>query len=334
MKLRSTITAAAAATLVIGLSACSSGEPTTSPTGEGSDDVSLAYVYGNEVDPFWPSIACGAQAKADELGVDLEVYALPDQDSAKYQQALNSALLENPTGLIATPLNPNQFVAQFQEQMAKGVPVVSGQATDPVSTLATVWSNGDTEGYLDQTMELLPEEGGKVAVLGGVEGLVPVESRYLPLVDAIKEERPDLEFLETQYSGFDPQKAQSAISSLIIANPDLRLVIAATGPDGQGAVAAVKAAGAGDQVTVLSFDATPSNVEALEAGDLAGIISQNPYEIGATQVSTLVDYLESRDETGAIEPAEEFIGIPQALITTENVDAPESRPYIYSATCE
>lgn len=319
---------------VAGLAGCAGGG-TATPTGsdEPADDISLAYVYGNDVDPFWPSIACGAQAKADELGVTLEVFAQPDQDSTKMQQSLDAALLNDPDGLIVTPLNPNQFLAQFQQQMAAGVPVVSGQATDPASALKVIWSTGEEGSYAEDTLAALPEGAGKVIVLGGVQGLVPVESRYLPVVEAIQQARPDLEFLETQYSGFDPQKAQSAVASLMIANPDVSVVIAATGPDGIGAAAAVKAAEASDKVTVISYDAIPPNVESLKAGDIDAIISQNPYEIGAQQVAALVDYIEANPDGGAVEATDEFVGIPQKFLTAETIDDPDNAPYVYVTEC-
>ena len=328
--IRKTGTAAGIAALAaISLAACSTGDGGTS---EG-DGISLAYIYGNESDPFWPSIACGAAAEADELGVTLDIYAQADQDATKMGQSLDAALLKSPDGLIVTPLNGNQFIAQYQQQMAAGVPVVSGQVTDPASTIGVVWSTGEGGTYVEDALAALPEGAGKVIVLGGVQGLTPVESRYFPLVDAIKAERPDLDFLEFQYSGFDPQKAQAAVASLMIANPDVSLVIAATGPDGQGAAAAIKAADAGDTVTLISYDATPNNVDALKTGDIDAIISQNPFEIGRQQVKMLVEYLEAHPDGGAVEATDDFVGIPQAFLTADNVDDPENAPFVYRAQC-
>lgn len=328
----------AASLLTLGLAACAggggdAGGDTAAPTEGGGSDLSLAYVYGNSSDPFWTTIQCGAEAEAEARGVDLEVFSTPDLDAAKFQQSLDSARAKSPSGLMINSLNPNQFIAQYQSLMTEGVPVVAGQVTEPPATLATVWSSGESEGFIEDLLTLVPEGGGKVIVLGGVQGLVPVETRYLPVVEAIQEERPDLEFLETQYSQFDTTKAQSITSGLLVANPDVSLVIAADGPDGQGAAAAVKAANLTDTVKVISFDATPSNVEGLKAGDFIALVSQNAQEIGKQQLGQLVDYLEANPDGGAVEATDEFVGIPQGLLTPENVDAPENATYVYTASC-
>jgi ribose transport system substrate-binding protein len=122
--------AALGGVLALSLAACSTGAATPSAT----SNIKLAYVYGNATDPFWTSTQCGAQAEAKKLGVTLNVFSIPDLDATKFQQALDAALIKNPTGLLVNPLTPNQFIAQYKEEMAAGVPVI---AKVPVLQAAT-----------------------------------------------------------------------------------------------------------------------------------------------------------------------------------------------------
>ncbi|MFG0221372.1 substrate-binding domain-containing protein, partial [Streptococcus suis] len=76
-----------------------------------------------------------------------------------------------------------------------------------------------------------------------------------------------------------------------LAHPDLKLIIAADGPDGLGAAAAISQAGKAGQIALVAFDAVPGEVDALKAGTITALIAQNPTDIGAKSIDALVDYL-------------------------------------------
>lgn len=125
---------------------------------------------------------------------------------------------------------------------------------------------------------------GAAACLGGAPGIPPLQSRTLPFVKAVETSRPDLKALPTEYSGFDVNKVTTDLGSILLANPDLKLVITADGPDAQGAVSAIKAAGKAGQVTLVAFDAIPTEVAALKEGVITGLIAQSPFQIGRDSI--------------------------------------------------
>ena len=168
--------------------------------------------------------------------------------------------------------------------------------------------------------------------MGGAPGIPPLESRTLPFFEAVKEMRPDLTPLENEYSGFDINKATSDAASMIIANPDLKLIIAATGPDGIGAAAAIAQAGKEGEIALIAFDAIAPEVDALKAGTISALIAQDPYAIGAESVQAIVDYLAENPEGGAVEPNGTKT-IPSFLLTADNVDDPENAKYLYRSEC-
>ncbi|MEZ5767221.1 MAG: substrate-binding domain-containing protein [Paracoccaceae bacterium] len=135
------------------------------------DDITIAGVLINTQDPFWTSIGCGADARAKELGATLELYSIPNMDAAQMTAAFDAAILSQPDGLFGTSTAPNQFVTQFGELMANGVPVVTGNGTDPAAQYRIVWSSGDTAPYIDELLPMIPDEEGTMLVLGGVQGL-------------------------------------------------------------------------------------------------------------------------------------------------------------------
>jgi ribose transport system substrate-binding protein len=139
--------------------------------------------------------------------------------------------------------------------------------------------------------------------------------------------------LATQYTYFDVNRTAQIASALMLAHSDLRLIIASTGPEGQGVAAAVKQAGKQGRVKVLAFDAVPAEVQAVRDGAIQGLIAQAPERIGAEQVSELVRYLRSHPRGGPVtsRPART---LPLRLITADNVDDPALWPWIYTTSCE
>ncbi len=75
----------------------------------------------------------------------------------------------------------------------------------------------------------MPEGAGSMVYMGGAPGIPPLEGRTTPFLEAVAEARPDLTRLEDEFSGFDINKATTDASSLIIAHPDLRFIVAADG---------------------------------------------------------------------------------------------------------
>jgi ribose transport system substrate-binding protein len=135
-----------------------------------------------------------------------------------------------------------------------------------------------------------------------------------------------------EYSGFDVNTATTDIASLIIANPDLKLIIASNGPDGVGAAAAIKQAGREGEIALIAFDAVPAEVDELRAGTISALIAQDPFAIGETSVQELVDYLDAHPDGGAVSPSGSKT-IPSFLLTGDNIDDPDSEKYIYRASC-
>jgi ribose transport system substrate-binding protein len=297
-------------------------------------NISIAGVYGNTPDPFWASLGCGAKKEAATLGVKYQDFAGANLDTSTFSQNFSAASATNPSGIFVNPANPNQFVTQYGALMKKGVPVVTINGTTPPAQLKIVGTDTTDTSFLSDVAALVPTgTTGKLQVVNGVPGLVPVQSRLDPVVKAILGANTGLKLLKPIYSGFDINKATSAVSSAIIANPDLKVIVAADGPDGAAAAAAVKTAGKTGKITVIALDAVPPEVQALKDGIITGLVAQAPAQIGAKQVDALVDYLKANTSGGPVTPTKDFVGVPQKLLTKANVDDPTNADWVYVAKC-
>jgi ribose transport system substrate-binding protein len=278
------------------------------------------------------SVVCASQAEAKTLGVSLKTYNSTSTDTNTIADNFQSAALTKPNGIFTDPFDNNQFIAQYKTMMADGIPVVTGNGTSPAAEYKYILSASDTARFAPEVLKSVPSGSGSMVYLGGAPGIPPLESRTLPFVKAVETARTDLKVLPTEYSGFDVNKVTTDLSSILLANPGLKLIIAADGPDAQGAVAALKAAGKGGKITLVAFDAIPTEVTALQQGTITDLIAQSPFTIGRDSIEALVSYLKAHPSGGAVSYAGTE-AIPNQLLTKANLSSPANADYIYKASC-
>ena len=320
----------AGVTLGLTLTGCGS-DNAASGSDSKSSDIRLAGVLANTSDPFWSSVACGAQDQAKKRGVTLKMFTSTSTDNNAIANNWQSASLSNPDGVLATPFNNNQFIAQYKTLMQKGVPVVTGNPSQPQAEYKSVTSDTDTAQFVSDALKNVADGAGTMVYMGGAPGIPPLENRTKPFVDAVASARPDLKRLDNEFSGFDINKATTDASSLIIAHPDLKLIIAADGPDAVGAAAAIQQAKKVGDIALIGFDAVPPEVDALKKGTISALIAQAPFKIGATQVDALVDYLKGGSK-GPV-TSKGLVKVGNKLLTADNVDDPANADYVYKASC-
>jgi len=338
----------AAASIALSLAACgtvASSSSSSSPAGGTADatgtanagstsSITIAGVYGGTTDPFWTTLGCGAQQEASALGVKYQSFSSTDLQTSSFSQNFSSAQLIKPNGIFVNPTNPNQFITQYKSLMSSGVPVVTINASTPPAQYKVVGTAvNDSAALLSQITSLVKANSGQIQVVDGIPGLVPVESRLTPVVDAIEKAHPGLTQLSKLYTQFNVSAATQDVSQLIVAHPGLKVIVAADGPDGQAVAAAVKAEHKAGQITVIALDATPAEVSALKDGTISALVAQSPLTIGEDQVKELVSYIKAHPDGGTVTANQGSVQVPQSLLTKSNVDSPSESAYVYKASC-
>lgn len=322
--------AASAAALAVAPSV-SAAAGNTANAHAAASKIRLAAEFANTSDPFFETQLCAAKAEAKKLGVSLQTFSSTSTDTNQIANAFQSAALTKPQGIFANPFDNNQFLAQYKRLMKSGVPIVSNNGTSPPAEYKYVLSGSSTGQFAAQVLKKVPTTGSMV-YLGGAPGIPPLESRTTPFIKAVEKLRPQLKVLPTEYSGFSVTKVATDLNSILLANPQLKLIIVADGPDAEGAASALKAAGDAGKITVVAFDAIPPEVAALKAGTISDLIAQDPTAIATTAISDLVTYLRAHPHGGAVKYAGQQM-IPNKLLTASNVGSSGSKPFIYKASC-
>lgn len=319
----------------LSISGCASN-PETPEAG----DVQLAGVIGNIFDPYWLSVQCAADGVAAENGATISWYNTKDWDASAIEQAYQAAQLDEPQGLITSVGDPGRETIVRTKFSSVGIPVVSVSGTQQQDDTVLVSSTAAVDDTaLNELADLIAAEigpGGKIAIVADSPAGQWQLDRYQPVLDAVKAAVPDVQILEPIYTKSDVNGTATAVSALLTANPDLKVIYGIDGPIGQGIAAAVEQAGLVDSVSVYAFDAVPAEVEALRRGTIKGLVAQGVGEQARLATQELIDYIKENgsgtDPIKTADPAE--IPVPNILLTADNIDSDAAAGYLYRATCD
>jgi len=326
--------AAAAAGLLL-LAACGSGNSGGSSSGSSnSGSVSgkkFTLMVGVKGDPFYVSMQCGAEAKAKELGVTLQVQG-PDKFDATLQNPLLDAVAASrPAALLVAPNDVKASAPPLKRIQQSGTKVVLVDTTVDdtsigVSRIATDNKLGGAKAA-EALNQLLNGAKGKVLVISTDPGVSSVDARIAGFEEAIKTKYTNFtEATAAQYSHNSPQTAAQIVQAALQAHPDIVGVFATNLFSAQGTATGVRAAGKGSQVKVVGFDAGPDQIKQLQAGDVQALVAQKPYDIGFQGVDQAANALTGKSVTATI-------NTESLIVTKDNLNQPDVNKYIYKDKC-
>lgn len=293
------------------------------------DAYKITLVQGVQGDEFYISMACGAQAAADELGVDLTVQGPEKFDATLQTPLLNAVIQSDPDAILIAPNDRTAMIAPIQEAVDAGIAVFTVDTfIESDIAIAEIASDNVLGGTMAaEALAELVGETGKVWVTNVRPGISTTDQRQQGFEEGIAA-YPNIEYLGAEYNEDDPTLAASQTSAVLQANPDLVGIFGTNLFGAEGAATAVREAGLQDQVKIVGFDAGPKQVADLEQGIVNTLIAQHPYDIGNTAVRMAVDYL----STGTA-PAERVVTTGYSVVNAENMNDPEVARYLYVADC-
>jgi len=153
---------------------------------------------------------------------------------------------------------------------------------------------------------------GNVLLIKYVPNSASTDGRAQGFRDTLKKEFPDIVLLAEDYTDGTVEGARQKASDLLTRFPQTTGVFAVNQPSAVGAYKAIQAHDLAGKVKYVGFDSDALLVQAIEDGSCAGLIVQDPLQIGFIGVETAVKLLNG--ET----PARD-IPVPSMVVTTENL---------------
>ncbi len=293
------------------------GEDTGAATGDDTvdasqgSDLTFHMVTHSDDGPFWSVLQRGAEAAAEDLGVEM-VWLGSNNDPEAQVQFIDQAISEGSDGIASSLPSPDQLVGPLQGAVEQGIPVITlNSGVNQYQEIGALTHVGQTEFIAGQGAGERFNDLGATKIFCGrqEESNVALEERCDGLADTFSGE------VVSEFVGLDADQTaqQNAISAALQADPDI------DGFMGTGPVIAMSglraAEDAGRELAGIGgFDVTPEIITAIEAGDIAFTVDQQQYLQGYLPILLLYLNVTNLNTAGGGQP----ILTGPGFITPEN----------------
>jgi ribose transport system substrate-binding protein len=305
--------------------------------GTGTRKYTLAVIPKGTTHEFWKSIHAGARKAERELkteGIEVQIIwkgPLREDDREQQVQVVEGFTSQGLDGLVLAPLDERALVRPVEEAQRLDVPTVvidSGLATDKI--VSFVATDNEKGGVLAaQRLGTLLGGKGKAMLLRYAEGSASTHAREEGFLKTMRESYPDVELISTdQYAGSSRDTAKRASENLLNRfGAQVQGVFTPNESSTMGMLLALQDLGRAGKVQHVGFDSTQVFVDAMRAGQLHGVVLQDPMRMGYLGVRTMVDHLQGktvpkRVDTGCL------------IVTPENIDEPRSKELLHPPYAE
>ena len=287
----------------------------------------IAVIPKGTTHEFWKSINAGAKKAEQELkaqGINVQIIwkgPLKEDDREQQIQVVENFVAQRVSGIVLAPLDRRGLVAPVETAVRGKIPVViidSGlESKAPVSSVST----DNREGGRIAARNLGNMLGGKgnVILLRYAVGSASTEQREDGFLEVMKKDFPDIKLISTdQHAGATRDSAKRTAENLLNRyGRQVNGVFASNESAAAGMLLALRDAGlAGGKVKFVAFDSGETLNAGLKAGDIQGMVVQNPLNMGYLGVKTMVDVLQGKK----VEPV---IDTGVGFVTKENFNSPE-----------
>lgn len=236
---------------------------------------------------FWQAVKLGAQQAAEKHNVKI-TFEGPETEAMVDKQIdmLSAALAKHPNALGFAALDSKAAIPYLKKAQAERIPVIafdSGVDSDiPLSTCAT--DNIAAAGEAADKLAALIGNAGEVAVVVHDQTSRTGIDRRDGFLQRMKEKHPDIRIVSVQYGGGDHLKSTEITKAILQANPNLKGIFGANEGSAIGVLIGVKELKR--KIVVVGYDSGKDQIDAINAGEEAGAITQNPIGIGACVVGS------------------------------------------------
>ncbi len=292
-------------------------EPAQRRPGTGQD-VSIGVIIKGLDNPFFGAMRDGIQAKARELGVNVEIQAATDIGDTAGQVARLEALAGRGFDcFVVNPITQTNLVQPLLPISRAGTPIVN--IDSPIGEDAARQAGLRIASYIGTdnvaagglgAQEMKRAVGSaEVARIGGIPGDATSAAR---LEGFSQQAGPELRIVQTAAADWERERALTVSTDILRGNPNLRGFFAANDVMALGIVQALRNANRSD-VTVIGVDGIRDALNAVKEGSMRATVSQYPYTIGEMGLEACVAAARGRQLPTNVDA-------PVQVVTSQNVD--------------
>ncbi|MBK7543712.1 MAG: ABC transporter substrate-binding protein [Candidatus Competibacteraceae bacterium] len=275
----------------------------------------VGVTLGSMGNPFFATLAKGAEDKAKELGgggVKVTVDSA-DYDLGKQTNQIDNFIAAKVDVIVINPVHPEGIMPAVMRAKEANIPVIAVDAgAEGVDAMITSNNVQAGEKACQYIVDRLKGKGDVVIING--PPVTAVTDRVKGCKDVFAK-NPGIKILSDNQNGQGSREGGlDAMSNLLTANPKIDAVFAINDPTGTGADLAARQAKR-TEFFIVGVDGAPVAVEALNDKDslFAATAAQDPLRMAKEGVETGYQIKQGKA------PKDKTILIPVDLITRDNV---------------
>jgi ribose transport system substrate-binding protein len=250
-------------------------------------------------DPFFITLAHGAQQAAINLDVELYPQLPQNGSSAEQIQMLDSLLARGDLdALLLTPVDAQALMPALQKAAEAGILIITIQTglagSSSVTPFASITTDDRSGGFLtcqalaqvlalrEEGTEKTPVPPKKVYIQRGKPGLFDPGERLKGCEEAFTQAADILSvgIIQVDDHEDDPGKASQQIQVVLAGNTDLSGIICLDAICTRAASQALANQGLSGRIKLAAIDAVPESVELLRQGAIDILATPKPYAMG------------------------------------------------------
>lgn len=320
--------AVALAAIAAGGLAASSASASTHARAAGK--YSVVYIPGLTGNPFYSTVACGAQVEAKKLGVSFSVQGAPTFAVNAQTPVVNAVAARHPTAIMISNDDPKAMIPPLLKAQNEGIKIINidGDLAEKSIGITNIQSNDVLGGQEagQEMAKLTGHKAGTVLIEDNSPGYLVSEQRRNGLIAYLKKHDPKVKILPIAYTNNEVSTAASDVRAAATAHSDLIGVYTVETNNTQGALTGLQAAHLTGKVKLIGFDTSSPIVAGIKSGQVSADIVQYPYGEGMQGMQDAVLAAEGKKV-----PREQ--SKPFVVATKANINTAKVQQFIYKTTC-
>ena len=261
---------------------------------------------------FIVNVSDEMEKKAQEAGVEL-ITVDAERSALKQIEQVESFIAQGVDAIVMNPCEVEASSPAVSKAQAAGIPIINVNSETATQPTAFVGSD-DVESARIAMKYIADKLGGKgnVIMIHGYMGQAAQIKREQGAREVLKN-YPNMKLIASQTGEWDRAKSMSLMENWIQSyGTQVNAVFAHNDEMGMGAVKALTDAGLKDKIVVVSIDAIPDALQAVQKGTLDATVFQNAQQQGSQAIETALKIINKQ-------PYEKQMLVPFQLVTKENV---------------
>jgi ribose transport system substrate-binding protein len=285
--------------------------------------IKVGYCTPSHNAPFY--VILTQYIKEYSEGYGMKFFSADGQDDIiKQITSLEDLIAAGVDVLILNPLDHKALVPAVNSAVKSGVPVfIVDSAIDPdADYITSVQANNEGNGELigEWVVNRMGNTAIRAAMISGSQGNPVGREKRLGFIRGFTEAqlmakgKAEISIVAQGWGNWTNNGGLKAMEDILVANPDINLLIAENDAMGMGALKAIEESGKADKITVVGFDGQKEAYELIKQGKFGATALNSPRELAKLVVEAVVRHL-----NGDKQP-DKIIYTPAVIITRENVN--------------